>query len=68
MPATVESVEVEERRVTLGLKDGDTIAAAALLIASAQRQTSSPRKLGARSSNGSSPDTDSPAPLLPIRL
>jgi NAD(P) transhydrogenase len=34
MPATVESVEVEEGRVTLGLKDGDTIAAAALLVAS----------------------------------
>jgi NAD(P) transhydrogenase len=34
MPATVESVEVEEGRVTVGLKDGGSIAAAALLVAS----------------------------------
>jgi len=34
MPATVESVEVEEGRVTLGLKDGGSIAAAAVLVAS----------------------------------
>lgn len=34
MPATVESVEVEEGRITLGLKDGGTIAAAAILVAS----------------------------------
>ena len=34
MPATVESVDVEEGRVTVGLKGGDTIAAAALLVAS----------------------------------
>jgi NAD(P) transhydrogenase len=34
MPATVESVDVEEGRVTLGLQGGDTIAAAALLVAS----------------------------------
>jgi NAD(P) transhydrogenase len=34
MPATVESVEVEEGRLTLGLKDGGTVAAAALLVAS----------------------------------
>jgi NAD(P) transhydrogenase len=34
MPATVESVEVEEGRVTVGLEGGDSIAAAALLVAS----------------------------------
>lgn len=34
MPATVESVDVEEGRVTVGLKGGDTLAAAALLVAS----------------------------------
>ena len=34
MPATVASVEVEEGRITLGLKDGGSIAAAALLVAS----------------------------------
>jgi NAD(P) transhydrogenase len=34
MPATVESVDVEEGRVTVGLKGGDSIAAAALLVAS----------------------------------
>ncbi|HZX43752.1 MAG TPA: Si-specific NAD(P)(+) transhydrogenase [Myxococcaceae bacterium] len=34
MPDTVESVDVEEGRITLGLKGGDTIAAAALLVAS----------------------------------
>jgi len=34
MPATVESVEVEEGRVTLGLKDGGSLAAAAVLVAS----------------------------------
>jgi NAD(P) transhydrogenase len=34
MPATVESVEVEEGRVTVGLQDGGSIAAAALLVAS----------------------------------
>jgi NAD(P) transhydrogenase len=34
MPATVESVEVEEGRITLGLKDGGSIAAAAVLVAS----------------------------------
>ncbi len=34
MPATVETVEVEEGRVTVGLKDGGSIAAAALLVAS----------------------------------
>src|SRR5262245_61068877 len=34
MPSTVESVDVEEGRVTVGLKGGDSIAAAALLVAS----------------------------------
>ncbi|MGZ6134049.1 MAG: Si-specific NAD(P)(+) transhydrogenase [Myxococcaceae bacterium] len=34
MPATVASVEVEEGRITLGLKDGGSVAAAALLVAS----------------------------------
>jgi NAD(P) transhydrogenase len=34
MPATVESVDVEEGRITLGLKDGGSIAAAAVLVAS----------------------------------
>jgi NAD(P) transhydrogenase len=34
MPATVASVEVEEGRITLGLQDGGSIAAAALLVAS----------------------------------
>ncbi|RPH69153.1 MAG: Si-specific NAD(P)(+) transhydrogenase [Myxococcaceae bacterium] len=34
MPATVESVDVEEGRVTVGLEGGDSIAAAALLVAS----------------------------------
>jgi NAD(P) transhydrogenase len=34
MPATVESVDVEEGRVTVGLNGGDSIAAAALLVAS----------------------------------
>lgn len=34
MPATVESVDVEEGRVTVGLQGGDSIAAAALLVAS----------------------------------
>jgi NAD(P) transhydrogenase len=34
MPGTVESVDVEEGRVTVGLKGGDSIAAAALLVAS----------------------------------
>src|SRR5262249_52750055 len=34
MPATVESVDVEEGRVTVGLKGGDSIAAAAVLVAS----------------------------------
>src|SRR5678815_5325008 len=34
MPATVESVDVEEGRVTVGLKGGDSLAAAALLVAS----------------------------------
>jgi len=34
MPATVEAVEVEEGRVTVGLKEGGSIAAAALLVAS----------------------------------
>jgi len=34
MPATVESVDVEEGRITLGLKDGEAIAAAAVLVAS----------------------------------
>jgi len=34
MPATVESVEVEEGRVTVGLNGGDSLAAAALLVAS----------------------------------
>jgi len=34
MPDTVESVDVEEGRITLGLKDGEAIAAAAVLVAS----------------------------------
>ena len=34
MPGTVESVDVEEGRVTVGLQGGDSIAAAALLVAS----------------------------------
>jgi NAD(P) transhydrogenase len=34
MPATVESVDVEEGRVTVGLGGGESIAAAALLVAS----------------------------------
>jgi NAD(P) transhydrogenase len=34
MPATVEAVDVEQGRVTVGLNGGDTIAAAALLCAS----------------------------------
>ncbi len=34
MPATVDSVDVEEGRVTVGLKGGDSLAAAALLVAS----------------------------------
>ncbi|HZJ56041.1 MAG TPA: Si-specific NAD(P)(+) transhydrogenase [Myxococcaceae bacterium] len=34
MPATVESVDVEEGRVTVGLDGGESIAAAALLVAS----------------------------------
>ncbi len=34
MPATVETVDLEEGRITLGLKGGGTIAAAAVLVAS----------------------------------
>src|SRR5215471_17903153 len=41
MPGTVEAVEVEEGRVTVRLKDGGTIAAAALLVASGRSSNTS---------------------------
>ena len=41
MPATVESVEVEEGRITVALQDGGTVAAAALLVASGRSANTS---------------------------